>query len=66
MFNAAAESVFCIWLFKDVTSVTCFAAPLVRERVKDTLTHLRSLEMLKKEREGKSTRKDTHGTAEVM
>jgi len=64
MFNAAAESGFCVGLFKGVTSVTSFAAPLVHERVKDTDSI--SLEILKKEREGKSTRKHTNGTAEVM
>lgn len=59
MFNATAESVFCVWLFKDVTSVACFAAPLVHERVKDTLTHLKSLEMFKK-RKGRKKYKKIH------
>lgn len=49
---------FFVWLFKDVTSVTCFAASLMRERVKGTLTHLRSLGMLKKI--GRKKYKKTH------
>lgn len=66
MFNATAESGFCAWLFKDVASATCFAAPLVRE----SKGHFDSLEIprnvKKKEREENSTRKDTYGTAEVI
>lgn len=48
---------FCLALQR-CNFMTCFAASLMRERVKGTLTHLRSLGMLKKI--GRKKYKKTH------